>query len=254
MRWQEKRGVTLDAEGDGSLIGSDALIYRLLFNLTENAVKYNRPGGSVRVELAQGQEKCIIRVSDTGCIPEEYQRSIFHPFFRVDRSRSRESAAARDWGFSLVWEIASLHGGSVWVGEVSSDKGRLSQRWGCQRNNQRSPKTLLFVFRRFALPPVSVPRCTVRSAGKRSVPFHFKLPSLFRVAARQRLNGRVFAAVWQPLLQNGVVGAIWMKRVFLVKPSIYRWSFSCFVKPCSHKLSLLRPCYAMGIFRVFTSS
>ena len=118
----EKRGVTLDAEGDGSLIGSDALIYRLLFNLTENAVKYNRPGGSVRVELAQGQEKCIIRVSDTGCgIPEEYQRSIFHPFFRVDKSRSREYGGA-GLGLSLVWEIAYLHGGSVWV-EESSDKG-----------------------------------------------------------------------------------------------------------------------------------
>ena len=118
----EKRGVTLDAEGDGSLIGSDALIYRLLFNLTENAVKYNRPGGSVRVELAQGQEKCIIRVSDTGCgIPEEYQRSIFHPFFRVDKSRSREYGGA-GLGLSLVWEIANLHGGSVWV-EESSDKG-----------------------------------------------------------------------------------------------------------------------------------
>ena len=118
----EKRGVTLDAEGDGSLIGSDALIYRLLFNLTENAVKYNRPGGSVRVELAQGQEKCIIRVSDTGCgIPEEYQRSIFHPFFRVDKSRSREYGGA-GLGLSLVWEIADLHGGSVWV-EESSDKG-----------------------------------------------------------------------------------------------------------------------------------
>ena len=118
----EKRGVTLDAEGDASLIGSDALIYRLLFNLTENAVKYNRPGGSVRVELAQGQEKCIIRVSDTGCgIPEEYQRSIFHPFFRVDKSRSREYGGA-GLGLSLVWEIADLHGGSVWV-EESSDKG-----------------------------------------------------------------------------------------------------------------------------------
>ncbi len=118
----EKRGVTLDAEGDGSLIGSDALIYRLLFNLTENAVKYNRPGGSVRVELAQGQEKCIIRVSDTGCgIPEEYQRSIFHPFFRVDKSRSREYGGA-GLGLSLVWEIANLHGGSGWV-EESSDKG-----------------------------------------------------------------------------------------------------------------------------------
>ena len=118
----EKRGVTLDAEGDGSLIGSDALIYRLLFNLTENAVKYNRPGGTVRVELAQGQEKCIVRVSDTGCgIPEEYQRSIFHPFFRVDKSRSREYGGA-GLGLSLVWEIANLHGGSVWV-EESSDKG-----------------------------------------------------------------------------------------------------------------------------------
>ena len=118
----DKRGITLTADGDGVMTGSDALIYRLLFNLTENAVKYNRPGGSVRVELAQGQEKCIIRVSDTGCgIPKEYQRSIFHPFFRVDKSRSREYGGA-GLGLSLVWEIANLHGGSVWV-EESSDKG-----------------------------------------------------------------------------------------------------------------------------------
>ena len=118
----EQRSISLEAEGDGSLTGSDTLIYRLLFNLTENAVKYNRPGGSVRVELAQRQEKCIIRVSDTGCgIPEEYQRSIFQPFFRVDKSRSREYGGA-GLGLSLVWEIADLHGGSVWV-EESSDKG-----------------------------------------------------------------------------------------------------------------------------------
>lgn len=118
----EKRSITLEAEGDAALTGSDALIYRMLFNLTENAVKYNRLGGSVRVELAQGQEKCIIRVSDTGCgIPEEYQQSIFHPFFRVDKSRSREYGGA-GLGLSLVWEIADLHGGSVWV-EESSDKG-----------------------------------------------------------------------------------------------------------------------------------
>ena len=118
----EKRSITLEAEGDGIMTGSDALIYRLIFNLTENAVKYNRLGGSVRVELAQGQEKCIIRVSDTGCgIPEEYQRSIFQPFFRVDKSRSREYGGA-GLGLSLVWEIADLHGGSVWV-EKSSEKG-----------------------------------------------------------------------------------------------------------------------------------
>ena len=118
----DKRGVTLTAEGDGIITGSDALIYRLIFNLTENAVKYNRQGGSVRVSVTQEPEKLLLRVSDTGCgIPEEYQRSIFQPFFRVDKSRSREYGGA-GLGLSLVWEIADLHGGSVWV-EESSDKG-----------------------------------------------------------------------------------------------------------------------------------
>ena len=118
----DKRGVTLTAEGDGIMTGSDALIYRLIFNLTENAVKYNRQGGSVRVSVTQEPEKLLLRVSDTGCgIPEEYQRSVFQPFFRVDKSRSREYGGA-GLGLSLVWEIADLHGGSVWV-EESSDKG-----------------------------------------------------------------------------------------------------------------------------------
>ena len=118
----DKRGVTLTAEGDGIMTGSDALIYRLIFNLAENAVKYNRPGGSVRVSVTQEPGKLLLRVSDTGCgIPEEYQRSIFQPFFRVDKSRSREYGGA-GLGLSLVWEIAELHGGSVWV-EESSEKG-----------------------------------------------------------------------------------------------------------------------------------
>lgn len=118
----DKLGVTLTAEGNGIMTGSDALIYRLIFNLTENAVKYNRPGGSVRVCVTQETEKLLIRVSDTGCgIPEKYQQSIFQPFFRVDKSRSREYGGA-GLGLSLVWEIADLHGGSVWV-EESSEKG-----------------------------------------------------------------------------------------------------------------------------------
>lgn len=118
----DKLGVTLTAEGDGIMTGSDALIYRLIFNLTENAVKYNRPGGSVRVSVTQELEKLLLRVSDTGCgIPEVYQRSIFQPFFRVDKSRSREYGGA-GLGLSLVWEIADLHDGSVWV-EKSSEKG-----------------------------------------------------------------------------------------------------------------------------------
>ena len=118
----EKNDIALEVEGDGAMIGSDALIYRLLFNLTENAVKYNRHGGSVRVTVSQESEKLLIRVSDTGRgIPEEFQRSIFQPFFRVDKSRSREYGGA-GLGLSLVWEIAELHGGSVRVTK-SSDRG-----------------------------------------------------------------------------------------------------------------------------------
>ena len=118
----EKDGISLEVEGDGVMTGSDALIYRLLFNLTENAVKYNRSGGAVRISVTQEPEKLLIRVSDTGCgIPEEFQRSIFQPFFRVDKSRSREYGGV-GLGLSLVWEIANLHGGSVWV-EKSSEKG-----------------------------------------------------------------------------------------------------------------------------------
>ena len=118
----EKRNITLEMEGDGFLIGSDALIYRLLFNLTENAVKYNRSGGSVKVSVTQEPEKLLIRVSDTGCgVPEEYQQSIFQPFFRVDKSRSREYGGV-GLGLSLVWEIANLRGGCVRV-EESSKKG-----------------------------------------------------------------------------------------------------------------------------------
>ena len=115
----EKRGITLEQDGDGVMTGSDALIYRLLFNLTENAIKYNRTNGSVRVCVTREDTNIHIYVIDTGCgIPAEFQRSIFQPFFRVDKSRSREYGGA-GLGLSLVWEIADLHGGSVRVAESS---------------------------------------------------------------------------------------------------------------------------------------
>ena len=118
----EKSGITLELAGDGVMTGSDALIYRMIFNLTENAIKYNRPDGSVQVCITQEPEKLLILVSDTGRgIPEEYQQSIFQPFFRVDKSRSRTFGGA-GLGLALVWEIAALHGGSVRVAE-SSDSG-----------------------------------------------------------------------------------------------------------------------------------
>ena len=118
----EKNGITLTCDGDGAMTGSDGLLYRLLFNLTENAIKYNRPGGTVRLTVQKEAAHLVIRVSDTGCgIPESYRESIFQPFFRVDKSRSREYGGV-GLGLSLVWAIAELHGGSVCV-EDSSEAG-----------------------------------------------------------------------------------------------------------------------------------
>ena len=106
--------ITMEQDCDNVVItGSDALIYRLVFNLIENAVKYNRQGGSVSVSVHKENNDVVVRVSDTGCgIPEEYRESIFQPFFRVDKSRSRQMGGV-GLGLALVHEIAVLHGGSV---------------------------------------------------------------------------------------------------------------------------------------------
>ena len=118
----EKKGIALVCDGDGVMTGSDTLIYRLLFNLTENAIRYNRPNGTVRISIAEEETQIVVRVADSGCgIPGEYRRSIFQPFFRVDKSRSRAYGGV-GLGLSLVWEIARLHGGEVLV-EKSTEEG-----------------------------------------------------------------------------------------------------------------------------------
>ena len=109
----EKNGITLQCDGNGEMTGSDTLIYRLLFNLTENAIRYTLPDGTVRISIPQEEGKTVLRVADTGRgIPEQYRESIFQPFFRVEQSRSREYGGV-GLGLSLVWEIAALHGGEV---------------------------------------------------------------------------------------------------------------------------------------------
>lgn len=118
----EKNKISLEREGDACVSGSDPLIYRLLFNLCENAIKYNRPNGSVLVSIVPMEKEVDIRVKDSGKgIPSELQQSVFQPFFRVDQSRSRDYGGV-GLGLSLVWEIARLHGGSVQV-ETSSTEG-----------------------------------------------------------------------------------------------------------------------------------
>ena len=105
----QKNNISLqqDCEELG-MVGSDALIYRLVFNLVENGIKYNRPGGAVRVTLQQEKQTAILRITDTGPgIPADCRDSIFQPFFRVDKSRSREMGGV-GLGLALVREIAVL--------------------------------------------------------------------------------------------------------------------------------------------------
>ena len=101
---------------------TETLIYRMLFNLTENAIRYNRQNECVRASVSEQDGQIFVRVRDNGSgIPEQYKESIFQPFFRVDKSRSREYGGV-GLGLSLVWEIASLHGGRVFA-EESSENG-----------------------------------------------------------------------------------------------------------------------------------
>ena len=114
----EKSGVTLSQTGDDLWItGSDVLVYRAIFNLVENGVKYNHPGGSVCVAASRREREAVVEVTDTGCgILDNFRESVFQPFFRVDKSRSREKGGV-GLGLSLVWEIAHLHGGDVRIRE-----------------------------------------------------------------------------------------------------------------------------------------
>lgn len=118
----EQKGIALASEGNAQMIGSDTLIYRLLFNLAENAIRYSAPNSTVQIgALAEG-DRVLLRVRDQGPgIPEQYQVSIFQPFFRVDKSRSSAYGGV-GLGLALVWEIVALHGGSIEV-EDSSESG-----------------------------------------------------------------------------------------------------------------------------------
>ena len=98
-----------------TMVGSDILIYRLVYNLVENAIKYNHLGGQVTVTAYQKEKQVYLSVADTGSgIPEELRARVFEPFFRVDKSRSRELGGV-GLGLALVREIVRVHDGSITV-------------------------------------------------------------------------------------------------------------------------------------------
>lgn len=118
-----ERGIALNAGCCGELYmtGSDILIYRVVFNLVENAIRYNRDGGSVYVSVNKRDTNAVIAVRDTGRgIAPEYIERVFEPFFRVDKSRSRELGGV-GLGLALVREIVRLHAGSIAVSESNEE-------------------------------------------------------------------------------------------------------------------------------------
>ena len=119
----EKKNITLvQSEGESRLIGSDTLIYRAIYNLVENAIKYNKDYGNVTVSISEDRDFAKAIISDTGSgIDKDDWDKIFEPFFRVDKSRSRAMGGA-GLGLALVKEIAARHGGWVRIVE-SSEKG-----------------------------------------------------------------------------------------------------------------------------------
>ena len=100
---------------DATMIGSDILIYRLVYNLVENAIKYNHPLGQVTVTAYQRNKQVYLSVEDTGSgIPNELRERVFEPFFRVDKSRSRELGGV-GLGLAFVREIVRVHDGSICI-------------------------------------------------------------------------------------------------------------------------------------------
>ena len=112
---QRSQGAGAKADEELFLTGSDILIYRMLYNLVENAIKYNRENGSVTVSAIREKNEVVLTVSDTGNgIDEAFREQIFEPFFRVDKSRSRELGGV-GLGLAMVREVVRVHDGTIEV-------------------------------------------------------------------------------------------------------------------------------------------
>lgn len=112
---QKSQGAGAKADEELFLTGSDILIYRMLYNLVENAIKYNRENGSVTVSAIREKNEVVLTVSDTGNgIDEAFREQIFEPFFRVDKSRSRELGGV-GLGLAMVREVVRVHDGTIEV-------------------------------------------------------------------------------------------------------------------------------------------
>ena len=112
---KEKNINLVDESKEVTMQGSDILIYRLVYNLVENAIKYNKQNGKVTVKVSEQNKHIYLSVTDTGNgIPQELRERVFEPFFRLDKSRSRALGGV-GLGLALVHEIVKVHDGSITI-------------------------------------------------------------------------------------------------------------------------------------------
>ena len=118
--------IELELGGDSPILILEDDLYQIVFNLMENGIKYNVPGGSLRVSLQRQEDNALLTVSDTGMgIPQDALEHIFERFYRVDKARSRE-AGGSGLGLSIVHDAVKAHGGSIMVGENKPQGSRFT--------------------------------------------------------------------------------------------------------------------------------
>lgn len=118
----EKAGVTLELEGETvNVCAVRSMMDDLIYNLCENGIKYNRPGGNVQILITERDQHPIIQVSDTGIgIPREYQERIFERFYRIDKSHSKQTGGT-GLGLAIVKHVVEYHNGYIEIHSVPDE-------------------------------------------------------------------------------------------------------------------------------------
>ena len=135
----DEKAVDVETAGDGVVVATEGELHQILYNLAENAIKYNRRGGFVRVRVSGGEEITTITVEDNGIgIPAEDLTHVFERFYRVDKARSR-AAGGTGLGLSIVRDTVSRRGGDIWAENIPEGGTRFTVKLPCGEGEEAAP-------------------------------------------------------------------------------------------------------------------
>lgn len=135
----DEKAVDVETAGDGVVVSTEGELHQILYNLAENAIKYNRRGGFVRVRVSGGEEITTITVEDNGIgIPAEDLTHVFERFYRVDKARSR-AAGGTGLGLSIVRDTVSRRGGDIWAENIPEGGTRFTVKLPCGEGEEAAP-------------------------------------------------------------------------------------------------------------------